>query len=201
MASGSSALDAIAQAIAQNEGYNVQGSLPNRLNNPGDLTSNGQLLSYDTPASGWSALVSKLQNIFSGNSKVYSPNMTLNQFTDVYTNNDPNAANNIASNLGVNPSDTLQQIYNKLLNGTQSFSDTMQGAANKLNDTLQKGAQDAVNIGMFNGDPFSVSSSIVVRAIAVVAGLLLIAGAIWGFDNLRDTAVSTAKKGAEIAAA
>lgn len=40
----------------------------------------------------------------------------------------------------------------------------------------------------------------IVDVVAVLAGLILIAGAIWGFDNVRETTINIARRGAEVAA-
>lgn len=41
----------------------------------------------------------------------------------------------------------------------------------------------------------------IIDIVAVVAGLVLLAGAVFGFDSVRETVIQTAKKGAEVAAA
>lgn len=45
------------------------------------------------------------------------------------------------------------------------------------------------------------SVSILPDIVAIIIGIVLIAGAVWGFSTVRDTTISVAKKGAEIAAA
>ena len=52
-----SGVDNLAEAIAQQEGYYVAGSLPNRTNNPGDIgTYGGNVGIYSDPGDGWDAL-------------------------------------------------------------------------------------------------------------------------------------------------
>lgn len=114
--SGNSFIDALAAAIAQAEGADPS------INNPGDLTAgdvdsrsitgtfnDAGVVIIDSIENGWNALYSKLQNIFSGNSSVYNPSMTISQFAMTYTGGD-NAdswASTVASALGVTPDTTL----------------------------------------------------------------------------------------------
>lgn len=70
---------------------------------------------FDTPQEWFNALVSKIQNIQSGNSKVYSPTMTLQQYIEKYApssdNNNPTAyANAIAKNLWITTSTQIKDI-------------------------------------------------------------------------------------------
>jgi hypothetical protein len=181
-----SSVDALAQAIAQNEGYNVAGSLPNTLNNPGDLESNGTLNSYSTPASGWAALESKLNNIASGNSTTYPASETLGQFASTYTGGNPTAASNIASSLGngVTPSSIMSDILGA-------------GVGVATGDALG-------SAGDWISQLFGNSDTIVVRISVIVAGLIFIAGALFSFDSVKTTVINTAKttaKGAAEAAA
>jgi hypothetical protein len=102
----------LAQAIAKAEGFFKPGSLPNRTNNPGDLKLGD--LGYGTVAGktvfssadqGWSALEKQVQLMLSGQSRYYSPDMTIRQIAETYTGSD-NAdawANIVASELGVDP--------------------------------------------------------------------------------------------------
>lgn len=109
-------IQALANAIAKAEGANPS------INNPGDLSSgdfpaahvtgifnSAGVAIVDTLENGWAALYNKLSNIFSGNSAVYSPSMTISQFAQTYTGGD-NAqawANTVAGELGVTPDTTL----------------------------------------------------------------------------------------------
>jgi hypothetical protein len=120
--SGSDFIDTLAQSIASNE--NVDGS----ANNPGALSAGdvpgGQVIGQfnsagvvviDNLQDGWNALLSKLQNIFSGASSVFSTDMTIQQFAGMYTTGNPNdtsdSTNNyaqgIANDLGVSTDTTL----------------------------------------------------------------------------------------------
>lgn len=108
-----------------------------------------------------------------------------------------------ATGTGTGGQDVTAQ-FNAFLSGlqskTQAFSDNMQTAANRLNTGLSNAAQ-SITVGSAFGAPLSVDSSVVYRIVAVVGGLILIAGAVWGFDNIRETATTAARRGAEIAAA
>jgi hypothetical protein len=114
--SGSPFIDALAAAIAKAEGADPS------INNPGDLTAgdvdpsnitgtfnNAGVVIIDSVENGWNFLYGKLQNIFSGNSEVYNPSMTISEFAQTYTGGD-NAdswASTVASALGVTPDTTL----------------------------------------------------------------------------------------------
>jgi hypothetical protein len=114
--SGNSFIDALANAIADAEGSDPS------INNPGDLTAgdvdasnvtgifnNAGVVIIDTLENGWNALYTKLQNIMSGASSVYSPSMTIAQLAQTYTGGD-NAdgwAQTVADDLGVSTDTTL----------------------------------------------------------------------------------------------
>jgi hypothetical protein len=114
--SGNSFIDALANAIA-----NAEGSDPS-INNPGDLTAgdvpgsnitgtfnSAGVVIIDTLQNGWNALYTKLQSIMSGNSTVYSPDMTISELAQTYTGGD-NAdswASSVAQSLGVSTDTTL----------------------------------------------------------------------------------------------
>lgn len=184
-------VDALAQAIAQNEGWNVNGSLPQRLNNPGDLMSGGSLESFPNPQSGWDALTSKLNNISNGNSKTYPLNETLSDFANTYTGGDPNAANNIASSLGggFSPSSLLSSI----LHSTSPVAGAMMDAASSTTGSTVASA------GSWLADLFGNSDSIVLRISTIIVGLIFIAGAIFSFESVKTTIVETAKGAAKAA--
>jgi hypothetical protein len=89
----------LAEAIAVAEGFYIPGTIPNRANNPGDLTKGDfgdtgvyitakggvQIIQYASVQDGWNALYQKLQNIANGGSSVYSPDMTLGQFINTFS--------------------------------------------------------------------------------------------------------------------
>ena len=106
---------AMAQAIAEAEGFFVPGSIPARAHNPGDLTegdfgdtgvyltssSGAKIIVYATDQDGWNALYEKLQNIANGTSSVYSPDMTIAQFANKWTSTQQSSwAENVASSIG-----------------------------------------------------------------------------------------------------
>jgi hypothetical protein len=184
----------LANAIAQNEGFNVNGSLPQTLNNPGDLMSDGVLESFPTPEAGWDALTNKLTNISNGNSTVYPANETLSQFANTYTGGNPTAAANIAATIGNGT--TGNSIISDILHASSPAAGMAYDAAN----SATSGAVGSASgwLGNLIGNP----STVVVRVSVIIAGLVFIAGAIFSFDKVRETVVETSKtalKGAEIA--
>ena len=179
-------LSSFASAIANAEGYGVAGAIPTVNNNPGDLVSNGSVTSYSTPEAGQSALMSKLSNIFSGNSKVYSPSMTLSQMGSTWANGDSNWASNVAKYLGVSPSSVIGDIVAGVTGGlTTDAGLTGPGSSNVL-DSL-KSAHSSV-IGKYLED-----------AIFVVIGLMMIAAGVFAFKN-SSTVIQVVGKAARTAA-
>jgi hypothetical protein len=92
----SAGIAALARGIARGEGFLVSGSLPQRSNNPGDLTKSfgnavtgvankEGVLIFATVQDGWNALYSQLGLIFSGNSKVYNKDMSIWEFAYTWT--------------------------------------------------------------------------------------------------------------------
>lgn len=109
----------IAQAIATAEGFHIQGSRPQRNNNPGDLTSSfgfqtsgqdGPFPVFQSVTNGWNALYMQVSDMLSGNSSYYNPGMTISQIGAAYAPNQPQWANNVASALGVTTETVLGDI-------------------------------------------------------------------------------------------
>jgi hypothetical protein len=111
------ALDNIGEAIAQQEGYYVQGSLANRTNNPGDIgTFNGNVGSYSTPGEGWDAL-----NTYITSHAQAHPQWDFYDFAHYYLTGDtmgkpgpgqnPDAyAEGIANYVGVDPTQPVSSV-------------------------------------------------------------------------------------------
>lgn len=89
--------EALAGAIARAEGFYVKGSVPARFHNPGDIRSHsrhayaGQVglsrhgyVIFRNDAAGWAALRGQIEKVISGESKIYTVNMTLRQFSKRY---------------------------------------------------------------------------------------------------------------------
>ena len=132
-------INTIALAIQKAEGWiapNAQypkGSWSYRTNNPGNITDIGYpgqtgtavgpsgitFPVFDSYADGFAALVAKLTNIFNGNSATYSPDMSLSQFFQTYSG-DQSEANNVAQELGVDPSTTLVELAASAVSSDQA---------------------------------------------------------------------------------
>lgn len=129
MADQSSLAAAIIQLENVNPSYNNPGAITDEYPGfTGDYFNSSGVGAtgipiYDSPESGLAALQSKLSNIFSGNSSVYSPDMTLDQFGDVYAPNQ-NYGSKLASILGV-PSTTQ---LSSLQSGVPGDSSTSSGS-------------------------------------------------------------------------
>jgi hypothetical protein len=117
-------IDRFAEAIAEAEGFNKPGSVPQRANNPLDITDEGDIghgvirtggphgapiTIYATAADGWAAGKRKLRRMLSGASEVYPLSLTLDQVAYKYCG-DPTWAVNVAQRLGVDPSTTLASL-------------------------------------------------------------------------------------------
>ena len=118
-------VEQFAHAIARTEGYYVHGSIPNRCFNPGDLkvmSRGGKYpgqtgvckaghVRFRNGAAGFAALYNEIDKILAGESKFYTPEMTLQQMGKFYAQNSRLWAKNLARNLGVSPSTTLQEYF------------------------------------------------------------------------------------------
>jgi hypothetical protein len=114
------AINAFATAIAYAEGFYVNGSRPQRNNNPGDLTldtigkgigKDGPFIIYATPDDGWEALKRQVSLILTNTSNVYNTNMTIQDMANRYTTTEQEAwALNVAGKLGVSPDTKISTI-------------------------------------------------------------------------------------------
>lgn len=112
----------VCRAIAHAEGYDVAGTAPANLNNPGDLSPGDEhgyatagpaefhggsyIIHFATPQDGWGALYAKFSNIANGDSTVYQADWSWEQIGQTYAS-DPNWGAHVAAALGVDPSSTL----------------------------------------------------------------------------------------------
>ncbi len=118
---------AIAEAIAEAEGYFVEGghdgrSLLHRLNNPGGLKKpalgaeglptwmDTGLIIFPTEAMGWAALRYQVGMMLSGKSQIYDPSDTLTAVGLKYADGDENWGENVATHLGVSPDAKLTEL-------------------------------------------------------------------------------------------
>lgn len=113
-------LKAFARAIARAEGFYVQGSVPQRANNPGAIKIpgwTGQTLGegisvLESEDAGWAALHKQLMLIVSGQSSIYNLDMTIAEMSERWTGTQTEAKNwsaNVARVLDVDPSTPLWQ--------------------------------------------------------------------------------------------
>lgn len=113
-------------AIARAEGFYQAGTLPARYHNPGDLKVRagekypGQVgvgkaghVIFRNNQCGWWALYHQVDKIMTGDSRFYTPQMTLTDVAHRYAGNWRRWAQNVAHNLGVPPSTTLQEFFDR----------------------------------------------------------------------------------------
>ena len=115
-----SRIERIAEAIAYAEGFYVNGSRPQRNNNPGDLTAplgfsfighDGIYVIFSTIADGWNALYKQVELILTNRSGIYSSSMTILDIARRYTTTAQNEwANNVASRLGVTVDTVISEV-------------------------------------------------------------------------------------------
>lgn len=108
----------ICRAIAVAEGANKQGSNPDRLNNPGDISdgagtfgfenhSGSNITTFPDKDTGWKWLYRKINNILLGNSNVYTTDMTWTQFAQKYAGNWQPWVEIVTGRLGVTPDEKI----------------------------------------------------------------------------------------------
>lgn len=113
-------VEALAQAIATAEGFYVDGSRPQRDNNPGDMTvdiigrgigKDGPFIVYATADDGWANLKAQIQKWFDGSSHNADSSSTIADLSSFYTANDQGSwAANVASALGVDVNTPISQL-------------------------------------------------------------------------------------------
>jgi hypothetical protein len=110
----------LGEAIATAEGFYIEGSRPNRNNNPGDLTvdvtgkgigKDGPFVIYANAQDGFEALYKQISEWLSGISSHISADMTISETARIYSPDGWIAwANNVANYLGVSIDTPLNQI-------------------------------------------------------------------------------------------
>ena len=222
MGTGSISFDSFANAIAGEE--NIASGLQSS-NNPYALELGDQGLGTTTAAGGnqltnfgslqdaYNALLKMFTSDVNGNSSIYSPSMSIGQYMTTYTGGNTNAGNTVAQQLGVPSSTPITAIGTTPGSGIGSVYNPATGQATNpvtgkpLNTgnsiyaqflaSLPSWAQKLLGGGATGQ---AESSSLVLDAVAIVVGLILIAGAVYGFKSLSTTVVEGVKRGAEVAA-
>lgn len=169
------------------------------------MNSDGSPLTFSSLNEGVSALQNYVNNAMGGTSNYYSPNETLAQFENTYTGGDPNAANNIASMLGVSPSIPMSSLSDQNLGSVSSGVNVQP----KWWKWLLPGSTVLNDAGQAAQNMKSQASGLLLlgrllepqNTAAFLIGLILVAAAVFGIDKVQDTAITTAKRGAEIASA
>jgi hypothetical protein len=163
-------------------------------NNPGALTNtDGTRATFADWGDGFDALVSKLGYDASGQSTAYSPNETLSQYMNTYTNGDPNAANTVASVLGVSPNTTLSNLSDQssAVTGGPMTQEEFNNMIDAGNYTSTFGGKESPVTG--KKESTTNLSNVAPRLAAVVVGFILIAGAVFSFSQVKQTIISTAQ--------
>lgn len=208
------------QAIFSEEGgTNAAGYASN---NPADLmNTSGELQSFSSLTEGETALTGYLQNAASGANQNYYPGESLGEFETTYTGGDPNAAQNLSSLLGgVNTeTTTLGSIVNNTgYTGAETLPSLPEetplgiGEGPATTGTVDISPSGAVTTTGVNGSQTAQASTstswitsienwlsaAVPREVAILVGVILIAGAVFGFHEISTTVVQGVKKGAAL---
>jgi hypothetical protein len=112
----------LAQAIARTEGYCRVGTLPNRLNNPGDIRSTrrdaytGQVglyrgyVVFRSERDGWRALCNLIQRVVDGTSSIYRQEMSFKEIARHYASS-PQWVKTLCKILRVSQTTTLAEYF------------------------------------------------------------------------------------------
>ena len=112
----------LAHAIAKAEGFGMRRTTPTRYHNPGDLKAagfkyegqigigKGRHVIFASDADGWSALFHQVSKMMSGDSRHYSPRMTIEQVARLYAGDWRHWSRNVAWNLGVPENTKLEEL-------------------------------------------------------------------------------------------
>lgn len=223
MGTGSISFDSFANAIANEE--NIASGLQSS-NNPyalelGDqglgttqAAGGNQLTNFGSLQDAYNALLKMFTSDVNGNSSIYSPSMSIGQYMTTYTGGNTNAGNTVANILGIDPSTPITAISTTAGTGASgagigSVFNPATGQANNpvtgqplgssasggLVSMLPSWAQSLLGGGATGQ---AESSSLVLDGVAIVVGLIMIAGAVFGFKNLTTTVVEGVKSGAEV---
>ena len=127
---GQTAVTPLMQAIANAEGFNVAGAIPQQANNPGDLVlgdvgygtlGSQNITVFGSVNDGWAALANQINLIASGGSSYYSATEPLAQVGTTWSgSSNGNWANNVASYLGV----SVNTPFASLAGGTVATAST-----------------------------------------------------------------------------
>ncbi len=112
----------VCRAVARAEGANREGSNPDRLNNPGDISdgaatygfefhSGSSITKFPDKQTGWQWLYDKWSNIVDGKSKRYSPQMTWTKLAQTWAGNWQPWLNIVTGSLGVSPNETVGSYF------------------------------------------------------------------------------------------
>jgi hypothetical protein len=116
-----------ANAIATEEGFYIEGSVPQRAKNPGDLTDDGdvgfgvietsgpngaKITIYPTVEAGWAALTKKVARMLNGASTTYPLDLTFMEVGMKYAGV-VSWGVNVAAKLGVDPRMTLAEYVSQ----------------------------------------------------------------------------------------
>jgi hypothetical protein len=112
----------VCRAIARAEGANIEGSVPDQLNNPGDISdgaltygfephSGSSVTKFPDKQTGWQWLYDKISNVAAGKSKTYPSSWTWTQFAQKYAGDWRPWLSTVTGSLNVSPTDTVGSYF------------------------------------------------------------------------------------------
>lgn len=114
----------VCRAIAKAEGANVEGSNPDRLNNPGDISDGAHLYGseqhsgsavthFPDKVTGWHWLYAKIERAKDGDSHTFSPYMTWAMFAHKYAVKWVPWLHTVTDTLGVGPDTHINDFFSR----------------------------------------------------------------------------------------
>lgn len=202
-------LQPLTVAIAQAESGGGVAGVAASANNPGNLfngdvgygtASNGETI-YGSISDGWQALETKVNNILSGGSSVYSPNASIADTANMYVNGNNTTTqasqdwtNNVSNVLNTDPSTSISTA-NTNAGGAPigSSSNIIQNTLNQISPLLGALGLIQGKANQSSGQSNTLSTSFIARAIVLIIGLLLIAAALFSFKTTQTVIQGTGK--------
>ena len=172
--------------VAFAEGYGQPNTIPTVNNNPGDLkvgdvgngTTPSGITIFSSPSQGYAALNHQMSLVVTpGSNSIYNPDMTIQQFGNLYSGGDPNWAKNFSAKAGVDPTTTLGDLRTMIETGqvaplpanSAQVNPSSSGQQTNLQDPLSR--PDATFIPLINQDVADAQFAALSPDVVITQGL------------------------------